>query len=168
MPKYTNRFKQNYKQNVLNKRYVKLLYGGILTKVLEKTIIKAEKFTNLKNNQINIKYFILKLLETRLDIILFRANFTPSIRFSRQLISHGNVLVNGKIVINNSYLLKKGDKVTLKKKINPLLTYNVAVSDFWPIPPKHLQINYKIFQIILIDDNLFSNNFNLKLNFNNI
>lgn len=168
MPKYTNKFKQNYKQIVSNKRYIKMLYGGILTKSLKKTVTKAKNQTKFNHKNINVKYFILKLLETRLDTILFRAHFVPSIRFSRQLISHGNVLVNNKIVFSNSYLLKKGDKITFKKEIHKLLTYNIAFSNFWPLPPKHLQISYKTFQIILIDNNLFSNNFNLKLNFNNI
>lgn len=56
------------------------------------------------------------LLERRLDNVVFRLGFAPSIRSAGQLISHGHVLVNGKKVDIRSIVLSVGDQVTLTDK----------------------------------------------------
>ncbi|MCB0386252.1 MAG: 30S ribosomal protein S4 [Bdellovibrionales bacterium] len=56
------------------------------------------------------------LLESRLDSVVFRLGFAPSIRAARQLVSHGHVLVDGKAVTVGSCVLKTGTKVSLKPK----------------------------------------------------
>ncbi|MBN1783493.1 MAG: 30S ribosomal protein S4 [Alphaproteobacteria bacterium] len=55
-------------------------------------------------------------LEARLDAVVYRAKFTPSVFGARQLVSHGHVLVNGKKVTIPSYSVKPGDVVSLKDK----------------------------------------------------
>lgn len=52
-------------------------------------------------------------LELRLDNLVFRLAFAPSIPASRQMVRHGKVLVNGKKVSIPSYVARKGDKITL-------------------------------------------------------
>ncbi len=59
---------------------------------------------------------LIGLLELRLDNILFRAGFAPSIRSARQMVSHGHVLVNDKKVDIPSQVVKEGQKVTLRDK----------------------------------------------------
>ena len=56
------------------------------------------------------------LLERRLDNIVFRLGFAPSIPSARQLVSHGHVVVNGKKVNIPSYVIKKNDKVSVTQK----------------------------------------------------
>jgi small subunit ribosomal protein S4 len=56
------------------------------------------------------------LLERRLDAIVYRAKFAPTVFASRQLINHGHVAVNGKRVTIASYLCKAGDAVELRGK----------------------------------------------------
>jgi small subunit ribosomal protein S4 len=56
------------------------------------------------------------LLERRLDNVIFRMNFAPSIRAARQLIGHGFVKVNGKRVDIPSFVCEVGDVVSLKEK----------------------------------------------------
>jgi small subunit ribosomal protein S4 len=58
------------------------------------------------------------LLERRLDNVVFRLGFAPSVRSARQLVSHGSVFVNGKKSSIGSYVLRAGDKVTLTPKAN--------------------------------------------------
>lgn len=53
-------------------------------------------------------------LELRLDNVVFRLGFAPSIPAAKQMVSHGKVLVNGRRVDIRSAILKPGDKVTLK------------------------------------------------------
>ncbi len=52
-------------------------------------------------------------LERRLDNVLFRLAFAPSVKAAKQMISHGHVKVNGRKVSVSSVVLKAGDKVTL-------------------------------------------------------
>lgn len=59
---------------------------------------------------------VLTLLERRLDNIVFRMGFAPTIPAARQLVSHGNVRVNGKKVDRPSYLTESGDEVSVAPK----------------------------------------------------
>jgi small subunit ribosomal protein S4 len=59
---------------------------------------------------------LLGILERRLDNIVFRMGFAPTIPGARQLVSHGNVRVNGKKVDRPSYLTESGDEVSVAPK----------------------------------------------------
>ena len=59
---------------------------------------------------------LLKLLESRLDNVVYRMGFGSTRAEARQLVSHGAVLVNGKPVNIPSYLLRANDVVSLKEK----------------------------------------------------
>ena len=56
------------------------------------------------------------LLESRLDAIVYRAKFVPTVFAARQLVSHGHVTVNGKRVTIASYRCKAGDAIEVKEK----------------------------------------------------
>ncbi|MFZ1989981.1 MAG: 30S ribosomal protein S4 [Alphaproteobacteria bacterium] len=56
------------------------------------------------------------ILERRLDAIVYRAKFAPTVFSSRQLVSHGHIAVNGKRVTISSYLCKPGDKIELRQR----------------------------------------------------
>ena len=58
----------------------------------------------------------LKLLERRLDSVLFRMRFANSFEEIRQFITHKHILVNGKVVNSPSYLIKDGDIVSVKQE----------------------------------------------------
>ncbi|UOQ38093.1 SSU ribosomal protein S4p (S9e) [Candidatus Vidania fulgoroideae] len=63
------------------------------------------------------KFFIfIKILETRLDNILYRIGFFGTRREARQSISHKKIFVNGKNINKPSYSIKKNDIITAKKK----------------------------------------------------
>lgn len=59
---------------------------------------------------------LLQLLESRLDNILFRAGFGATRKQTRQIVTHGHLLVNGKKVDIASYSVKPGDVITVKSK----------------------------------------------------
>ncbi|MDR1494855.1 MAG: 30S ribosomal protein S4 [Rickettsiales bacterium] len=56
------------------------------------------------------------LLESRLDTVLYRANFVPTMFAARQMVNHRHVRVNGKIVNIPSFLLKPNDSVEIDEK----------------------------------------------------
>src|SRR6187455_1163003 len=60
------------------------------------------------------------LLERRLDALIYRAKFVPTVFAARQFINHGHIKVNGKRVNIGSYRLKEGDVVEVKDKSKDL------------------------------------------------
>lgn len=57
---------------------------------------------------------LLKLLESRLDNLVYRIGFATTRRGARQLVNHGHITVNGKKVDIPSYRCKVGDVISLK------------------------------------------------------
>jgi ribosomal protein S4 len=104
------------------------------------------------------------LFESRLDTVLYRSKFCMSIRTARQLISHGAILVNNQKTKNQSYLLKPGDFISVNSKYNVIIEKSIARSNIWPIPPKHLIVNYKTLQLIF--SNICNTNMSSSFNFN--
>ena len=67
---------------------------------------------------------LIGLLERRLDTVVYRAKFVPTMFAARQFINHGHVKVNGKRVNIGSYKLKVGDSIEVKessKQLTPVL-----------------------------------------------
>ncbi len=60
------------------------------------------------------------LLESRLDALIYRAKFVPTVFAARQFINHGHIKVNGKRVNISSFRLKAGDLVEVKDKSKQL------------------------------------------------
>jgi ribosomal protein S4 len=144
LPKFYNSFKNRYRMVLYNKKKISLFYGNFLIKYLKKQVNMV--IQNKKSRQLNVSF--LSLIEKRLDVILYRSHFARSIVCARQLILHKHVQVNGFLVTNQSFILKSGDIIGIFEKSKFLIDYNVSKSFFWPIPPKHLSINYKTFEII--------------------
>ncbi|HEY8127231.1 MAG TPA: 30S ribosomal protein S4 [Hyphomicrobium sp.] len=63
---------------------------------------------------------LIGLLERRLDALVYRAKFVPTVFASRQFVSHGHVTVNGKRVTIPSYRLKVGDVIEVREKAKQL------------------------------------------------
>jgi small subunit ribosomal protein S4 len=59
---------------------------------------------------------LLSLLERRLDNVVYRLGFAPTLVAARQLVVHGHVLVNGRKVDHPSYAMRPGEVVELKEK----------------------------------------------------
>jgi small subunit ribosomal protein S4 len=59
---------------------------------------------------------LIGILESRLDAVVYRLKFVPTVFASRQIVNHGHVRVNGKRVNIPSYRVQEGDVVSLKEK----------------------------------------------------
>ncbi len=59
---------------------------------------------------------LVKMLERRLDNVVYRCGFSPSRAGARQLVTHGHMLVNGKKVNIPSYLVSAGDQIEFRQK----------------------------------------------------
>lgn len=65
----------------------------------------------------NVSDEFIGMLESRLDIFVYRAKWAPTIFAAKQMIKHRHVLVNGQLVSINSYLLAPDDVITLKEEV---------------------------------------------------
>lgn len=70
---------------------------------------------------------LLQLLESRLDNVIFRLGFAPTVPAARQLVSHGHISVNGSKVNIPSYVMHAGDVIapTEKSKTHPVILETV-------------------------------------------
>ena len=60
---------------------------------------------------------LIQLLEMRLDNLVYRMGFAPTLPAARQLVTHGNVLVNGKLIDIPSYNVKPGTEISLRDNV---------------------------------------------------
>ena len=96
------------------KQKLKGYYGSITEKSFKKLYAEASRAKGDTGEN------LIGLLESRLDAIIYRAKFVPTVFAARQFVSHGHILVNGKRVNIPSYLAKPGDKIEIKEKSRQL------------------------------------------------
>jgi small subunit ribosomal protein S4 len=94
---------------------------------------------------------LLQLLEMRLDNILFRLGFAPTIAAARQVISHGHVLINNKRVTIPSYICKLNDSIAVAANSQKLVKNLVERSSNSMTAP-HLDINIEKLSAVVVDN----------------
>ena len=98
-----------YSVQLKEKQKVRFMYG-LNEKQFVKTYKEAGKLQGIHGEN------LLKLLESRLDNLVYRLGFASTRRAARQLVNHGHITVNGKKVDIPSYRCKPGDVITLKEQ----------------------------------------------------
>lgn len=88
-----------------------VIHYGLRERQLVNAVSKSKKI----RSRAWIETLIINL-ERRLDNVVFRLNFSPSIPAARQMVSHGLVMVNGKKITVSGYQIKKGDKISLTER----------------------------------------------------
>src|SRR5437879_10036459 len=78
---------------------------------------------------------LIGLLERRLDAVIYRAKFVPTVFAARQFVSHGHITVNGKRVTISSFRVKVGDTVEAKEKSKQLALVMEATARTASTPP---------------------------------
>lgn len=139
---------QWYRNRLSAKQKVKGEFGFIKDQQL-KTLFRQ---SNINNNS----SAVVEILESRLDLIIYRMGFSESLFKAHQLINHGFILVNGIKTYSKSFTVKKGDYIEINpkywnlvfKEIHSRLTKG---SIFMPAP-KYLEINYKLLMGILLEN----------------
>lgn len=87
------------------------------------------------------------LLESRLDTIIYRANFVPTMFAARQTVTHKHVKVNGKTVNIPSYLLKPGDTVEIIEKARTIPLISDSLSRMERDVPSYMNLNSDDFSV---------------------
>jgi small subunit ribosomal protein S4 len=84
------------------------------------------------------------LLERRLDMVIYRLNFVPTVFAARQFVNHGHVLVNGKRVTIPSYAVREGDLVEVREKSKNMAMVLGAIQQPERDVPDYLSVDYKV------------------------
>jgi len=97
----SRRILSDYGRQLKEKQKLQVVYGLNNKQV-------SNLFKNFKLDEIPL------ILERRLDKVVYNLGFAKSLRIGRQLVLHGHILVNGKKVTIPSYLVSKGDKISIR------------------------------------------------------
>ena len=84
---------------------------------------------------------LLQLLETRLDAVVYRLGFAPSIWAARQLVGHGHVLVDGKRVDIPSYGVSPGQTITISERMRRSRQMAIWAERGGIVPPPYLELD---------------------------
>lgn len=104
----------DYGTQLMAKQKLKGYYGNISEKQFHRYYQEAIRRRGDTSEN------LIGLLERRLDAVVFRMKFVPTVFAARQFISHGHITVNGKRVNIPSYLVSEGDVVAVKEKSRDL------------------------------------------------
>lgn len=99
----------DFGQQLRAKQKLKGYYGNISERQFHRLYVEA---TRLKGST---SEHLIGLLERRLDAVVYRAKFVPTVFSARQFVSHGHVLVNGRRVTIPSYRVRIDDVVEVRE-----------------------------------------------------
>lgn len=127
----------DYGQQLNAKQKLKVYYGNISEKQFSKYYAEATRRRGDSAEN------LIGLLESRLDNLVYKAKFVPTVFAARQFVNHGHVTVNGKKVNIPSYLVKAGDVIEVREKSKSLAIVAAAVESQTREIPGYLEVDTK-------------------------
>ncbi len=128
---------------LMAKQKLKGYYGSISEKHFERIYNEADRRRG------NTAELLIGLLESRLDALVYRAKFVPTVFAARQFINHGHVMLNGVKTNIPSVRLKPGDVVEVKEKsknmalvLEALQSPERDIPDYIEVDPKKMAATY--------------------------
>lgn len=119
------------------KQKLKGYYGNITEKQFKRVYQDAvrQKGDTLEN--------LIGLLERRLDAVVYRAKFVPTVFAARQIVNHGHVKVNGRRVNIPSFRCSVGDMVELRDKARDMALVLEATQSPERDVPEYIDVDHK-------------------------
>ena len=111
----------DYGTQLKEKQKLRFMYG-LNERQFHNTFVQASKMKGVAGTN------FLRLLESRLDNLVYRLGFASTRRGARQLVNHGHITVNGNKVDIPSYQVKVGDVISLKENDKNLKVVEEALS----------------------------------------
>lgn len=131
--------KSDYGLQLEEKQKLKACYGMLTERQLVNVYQKALQ------EEGNTAELMMRKLECRLDNIVYRLNFAPTIFAAQQLVSHGHILVNGKKVDCRSFLVKPDMEISIKEKSRTIPAINDYLQNATRIVPDFLSLEKEKF-----------------------
>lgn len=134
----------DYGNQLRAKQRMKFYYGNI----------SERQFFNIFKEALRLKgdssENFISLLESRLDAVVYRANFAPTVFAARQFVNHKHVTVNGQVVNIPSYRLKVGDVVEVREKSRKLAIVIESLQKMERDVPSYLELDKDKFSVKLV------------------
>ncbi len=118
------------------KQKLKGYYGNISEKQFRKYYAEAIRLKGDSGDN------LIGLLERRLDAVVYRAKFVPTVFAARQFVNHGHIKVNGKRVNIPSYLVKPGDVIEVKEASKQAITVLESVALAERDVPEYFEVDH--------------------------
>lgn len=118
------------------KQRLKGYYGNITEKQFRRTYDEAVRRRGDTSEN------LIGLLERRLDAVVYRMKFVPTVFSSRQFINHGHVMVNGKRVNIPSYRVKEGDVIEVREKARQIPMVLDAIDSSEREIPEYMDVSH--------------------------
>ena len=127
----------DYGAQLYAKQRLKVYYGNISEKQFYKYYVEAVRRRG------DAAENLISLLESRLDNIVYKAKFVPTVFAARQFVNHGHITVNGKKVNIPSYIVKAGDVIEVREKSKGLTIVAAAIESQSREIPGYLEVDTK-------------------------
>ena len=121
---------------LMAKQKLKGYYGSIGERQFHRYYEKAARLRG------DTGELLIELLERRLDAVIYRMKFVPTVFAARQFVSHGHVVVNGKPVNIPSYQVSDGDTVEVKAKSRELPLVLEAIGSAERDVPDYVSVDF--------------------------
>lgn len=131
----------DYGTQLRAKQRLKFYYGNISERQFFNSFTLASKAKG------DVSENFIGLLESRLDAVVYRANFVPTVFAARQFVNHKHVTVNGQAVNIPSYRVKVGDVVQVREKSRTLAIVIESLDKMERDVPSYLQLDKGNFSI---------------------
>jgi small subunit ribosomal protein S4 len=119
------------------KQKLKGYYGDLTEKQFRRIFAEAERRRG------DTGELLIGLLERRLDAVVYRAKFVPTIFAARQFVNHGHIEVNGKRVNIPSYRVSEGDVISIRDKSRQLAIVLESVGLAERDVPDYLEVDHQ-------------------------
>lgn len=128
----------NYGLQLSAKQKLKGYYGNITERQFRRLYTEAVRRRGDTSEN------LIGLLESRLDAVVYRMKFVPTVFAARQYVNHGHFLVNGKRVNIPSYLVKAGDVIELRQKSKEIPLVLEAAQLAERDVPEYIEVDHKL------------------------
>ncbi len=131
--------KSDYGAQLEEKQKLRAVYGMLSQKKLVRVYKEAVRKTG------NTSHTLLEVLESRLDNIVYKLRFAPTIFAAQQLISHGHIFVDGKKVDRKGFSVRPGMLLSIKKKTQNNLIIKASIENTAREIPEYLSLESEKF-----------------------
>ncbi len=119
------------------KQKLKGYYGNITERQFRNLYARASRLRGDTSEN------LIGLLECRLDAVVYRMKFVPTVFAARQFVNHGHVLVNGRRVNIPSYRVKEGDAIEVRDKSKQMALVMEAMDSPERDLPDYIEVDHK-------------------------
>ena len=150
-----------FKKRLEERKKLSIIYGCLGEKQIQKLGLQAKKYDGKFDEN------LIKLLERRLDVALFRICFFPTVLSAKQWISHKHVYVNNSLVTLPGYQLKAGDIITIAPKKKEILKRKISNFIAEKIRIRSFHSSYPLDTLYNLTRNVHSNTYSNKKDYKN-